>query len=175
MKNYRNVCDERKELVSGKYGYENLNECAISDFVSPIEYTITNFYNGDTYINGIGPLEDKAQLVADYIRHEMGANYTDTFYGAEATFRTDVSCLTATTTSTNSTYVNRGYVTITFNDDADIRKYENFHAYCNFGTIDAGGTYTYAIESIWMINIATGRPQCMGQFNVTNGVYEQWS
>jgi len=174
LENHWNVCEERKALLDGRFDYENLNECAIRHFTSDIPYTITNFYTNATYTNGADPLEAKTLLLADYIRHDLAAEYTNDFLGVSATFRTDVSCIAATTVSTGSTYINRGYLTISFDEDADIDEFMSRKEHCKFGNVQPGGTYTYVIESVWMLNIATGRPQCMREHNVTNGVYQQW-
>jgi len=173
--NHWKVCDERKTLLDGKYNYENLNECCIRDFTSDISYTIKNLYNGDTYVNGVDLVEKKAQLLADYICDSFAEQYTyNGFCGTNATFRTDVSCLAATTAGTDAAYINRGYLTITFDDDADIADYKRTFNTSKFGDIKAGETYTYAIESIWMMNLASGRPSCMGKYDVTNNSYAPW-
>lgn len=174
LTNHQKVCDARKPLLEGRFGYENLNECCIRDFTSTVDYTIKNPYNGDTYTNGKDPIEDKALLVADYICDSFSEQYTSKFCGATATFRTDLSCLAATTVSKNSTYINRGYLTITFDDDANIEKYKSRLNTSDFGDIKAGVTCTYAIESIWMINLASNRPTCMGKYDVTGGSYNPW-
>lgn len=174
LDNHWEVCDARKPLLQGRFGYENLNECCIRDFTSAIDYTITNVYTGDTYTNGKDPVEDETLLLADYICGAFSERYSNKYSGATATFRTDISCLAATTAGTGNTYINRGYLTIKFANNADIAKYKKTLNTCDFGNIKAGETYTFALESIWMMNIASGRPTCMGVYDVTDGTYNSW-
>jgi len=168
------VCDERKVLFDGKADYENLNECCIREFVSPIVYTIQNPFTGQVYTNGVDSEEDETQLVIEYIRANVEYENEDQSLGVSAEFRTDISCLSAHVHSTNSNYINRGYLTLTFDDDANIAAYKNKHPNRKFGTIWPGNSYTYEIEGIWMVNLAAGRPQCMGLFDITNGKYVRW-
>ena len=174
LKNHWDVCEERAPLVAGNWAYENLNECMLRDFTSEINYTLKNIYTGETHINLVDSEEEEALFLADFIRYDLAEGYSNKWLGVKATFRTDVSCIAATTVSTGSTYINRGYLTITFSDDADIKEYKSRHTFAKFGNIQPGSTYTYAIESVWMINIARGMPQNMRVFDVTNGAYVQW-
>lgn len=168
------ICDERLALFDGKADYENLNECCMRDFVSPINYTIRNPYTGTTYSNGIDSMDEKTQLVIEYIRANIEDENEDISLGVSAEFRTDISCLSAHVHGTDPNYINRGYLTLTFDDNANIAAYKNKYPDRKLGRVYPGNSYTYEIEGIWMINLAAGRPQCMGLFDITDGKYVRW-
>jgi hypothetical protein len=174
LENHWSVGPERQALVAGNTDYENLNECVFREFNSDIEYVIKNHYNGVTYTNTKDDPQEKVLLLADYISSSLAEEYTRESCGTTATFRTDASCIAATTVDDSATYINRGYLTITFDKDADISKFKGMNDHRDFGDIKPGGTYTYMIESLWFMNIASGRPLGIREFDVTGGAYKQW-
>lgn len=163
----------RKPLVSNGAPFANTNECMFREFHSDVNYTVRNLYNGDTYVNGVDREEDEIMLLADYIQSAMTERYTRESKGVHATFRTDASCIFAQTTSTNVSYLNRGYLTLTVDNDADLASYKKLNKLARVEDIRPGNTYTFVIESVWMINIAQGMPWRMGTFDRTNGTYTQ--
>ena len=169
--------DEMKGYQAGNSTFENLHEYGFRNCGNiKVPVTFKNPYDGTTWVNGEGTSEELANLFVRFMQNSTVERYTSESYGASASFRTDASCLFTSPSSTfaDHPFINYGYLTITFDDDANIAKYKQLYNTTEFGNIQPGKSYTYIIESIWMINVATGIPWNMGRFERTNGAYNHW-
>lgn len=170
------ISDEMKPLI-GNATYENLHEYAFSKLKFAIHYTFRNRYTDETWDSDTGTVEELSNLYTEYIPNGMAEYFTIESCGAHASFRTDASCMFTSPAGSDvfgHPYINYGYLTITFDKEADIERYKSFLNTSDFGNIKPGGTYTYIIESIWMLNVASGGGWNMGYFDRTNGKMKHW-
>ena len=165
-----------KPIIGGAT-YENLHEYAFSKLTFKIPFKFRNRYTNEIWDSETGTVEELSNLYTKYIPNGMAERYTIESCGAHATFRTDASCMFTSPAGSDifgHPYINYGYLTITFDKNADIERYKSFLNTTDFGNIKPGGTYTYIIESIWMLNAASGGATNMGYYNRTDGKTQLW-
>lgn len=164
--------------LKGGATYENLHEFAYGHMPdSVMDWTFRDGYTGEVWDSKTGTNEDLVNLYTSVIPNAMAERYSKTSCGAHASFRTDDSGTFVNPAGSKVfgySLLNYGYLTITFDKDANIERYKSFYNTTDFGNIKAGGTYTYIIESIWMLNVARGGACNMGFYNRTGGKTQLW-
>ena len=177
INSYLQFSDEMAPL-KGNATYENLHEFAYGHRPpSVLEWKFYNYYTNEVWDSTKDTNEDLMNIYTNGIPGAMSERYSKVSCGAHATFRTDDSCSFVNPAASHIfgyPFLNYGYLTITFDKDADIERYKSFYNTTDFGNIKAGGTYTYIIESIWMLNAARQGMCNMGFFNRTGGKTQHW-
>ncbi|MGN1004335.1 MAG: copper amine oxidase N-terminal domain-containing protein [Oscillospiraceae bacterium] len=161
--------------------FEDLNECSFTEVVfksySSNGITLKNVYDGQVWNSKKDSCEELTNMYVRFARNSVAELFTSKEYGVKATYRTDASCVFTSPASTaeGGADIIYGYLTITFDKDADIARYKKRFSGADFGNIQPGKSYTYIIESRWMLNVVAKIPQQMGVWNRTNGISDNWA
>lgn len=176
-------CDAKAHLRDSSTPWANINEYVFqndNEFWTAEEVYIDYIppYNSDVgWNNKTGNLEQLANYVVNRAKVGVGVTFNSQAFGVTGSFRTDASAIINDPSQDGlGPFTIYGYLTITFDKDADIAGYKNFKAAAGkmLGNVQAGKSYTYLVEAKYHTPPTGFRyPICMGIWNRTNGVRVQ--
>ena len=168
-------CAEKLQYKNSSTPFEDMHEYAFKPTKYAVSANIRTRFNDMTWDSEKDSTEKLANLYVANAQSEMGAKFSDNAYGVTATFRTDASAITSLPASKGTgPYTIYGYLTITFDKDANVAAYKKFHRNCDFGNVKAGNSYTYLVETLWLTNAGFPYPHYNGIWNRTNGTLKAW-
>ena len=186
----RDWSEEKLPFKDSSTPWADLNEYIFqesNDFWKPeevyIDYIPTPNYvptPGNSGCTGWNNKDGNIEELANYIvrrAQKTGVTFYSPMFGVEGEFRTDASAIVNhTNTDCLGPFTVYGYLTVTFDEDADIagwRKMNRLAAEA-MGYVQRGKSYTYLVE-VYYHAPPTGirYPICMGIWNRTNGVRER--
>lgn len=172
-------CDEKLNLKNSSTPWANINEHAFQEFKFDWDNSVYMDYiptPNDPNCGGWNNKTGTKEQLANYIIRRARANVATTFfsqmYGAKATFRTDASAITTNTSEdTTHPYVIYGYLTVTFDKNADIAGYKKMNRTATnvMTNVQPGKSYTYLVEAHMLPSATMRYPLCMQVWNRTGG------
>lgn len=174
-------CDAKANLKNSSTPWANINEYVFQNdnkFWTAeevyIDYIPTpSNPNCSGWNNKTGTLEQLANYVVRRAQKHVATTFYCQMYGVTGSFRTDASAIINDPSKDSlGPYTIYGYLTITFDKDADVAGYKNFKAAAGkmLGNVQPGKSYTYLVEAKFHTPPTGIRyPILMGVWNRTDG------